>query len=87
MDDAARVFEAERARRLVVSQNPYRRVYETAGADIEATKLKTCAKCGGELLLGQVRDRETGTLKWRNFARQPVERGGLRFYLRHSCPR
>lgn len=70
-----------------MSPNPYQRPFETPGADIEATKLKTCGKCGGELILGQVRDRNTGTLKWRNFARKPVERGGLRYYLRHSCPR
>lgn len=59
---------------------------ETAGADIEDAKSKVCGRCKAPLLLGLVRN-AAGTLKHRNFDAKPIERGGLRYYLAHYCPR
>jgi hypothetical protein len=58
---------------------------ETPGADIHESRASKCRKCGGDLLLGLVRNAK-GTLRWRNFDAKPNERGGLRYYLRHICP-
>jgi hypothetical protein len=59
---------------------------ETAGADMEQAKSKTCGRCKAPLVLAMVRN-AAGTLKWRNFDAKAIERDGRRFYLAHYCPR
>lgn len=46
-----------------------------------------CRTCKEAVLVAQVRDRDTGTLKWRNFDPKAVEVGVHRLYRRHWCPR
>ncbi len=55
---------------------------ETAGADIERYKTRTC-KCGAPLLDALIR----GASKWRTLNAVPAERNGLRYYSRHACER
>jgi hypothetical protein len=56
----------------------------TPGASISNAKHDHVCRCGQVVMLGQVYD-HTGTLKWRNFERQPVERYPHRYYRRHFC--
>lgn len=57
----------------------------TPGVSISNAKHgHVCASCGSTVLLGQVRD-QTGTLKWRNFEREPIEKGPHNYYRRHFC--
>lgn len=58
----------------------------TAGRDISDSKRHVCSTCKADVLLGRVRD-QTGTLRWRNFERKPIERGPHNYYRRHFCPR
>lgn len=59
----------------------------TPGADISDAKHNhKCGGCKATVILGRVRD-AVGTLKWRNFESEPIERNGLRYYRRHFCPR
>lgn len=58
---------------------------ETAGADFVETRTGQCKKCRGALLVGLLRN-DKATLRWRNFDAKPIERGGLRYYMRHVCP-
>lgn len=63
------------------------RLSEYAGANfIQVKPPGKCRRCLCEVLpaLYQYADK---SLKWHNFARQPIERNGRRFYLRHACPR
>ena len=59
---------------------------ETPGADFEASRPGICKRCKGALLVAMIRN-EKATLRWRNFDAKPNERGGLRYYVRHFCPR
>ncbi len=58
----------------------------TPGALIENAKHDHVCRCGKPVMLGQVRD-STGTLKWRNFERKPIEQYPHRYYERHFCPK
>jgi hypothetical protein len=55
-----------------------------AGADLVESKSGECKQCTAGLLVGLVRV-EGGTLRWRNFDATPIERNGLRVYVRHRC--
>lgn len=46
-----------------------------------------CATCKSAVLVAQVRDPHTSTVKWKNFDRTPIESGAHRVYRRHLCPR
>lgn len=61
----------------------------TPGVSLLAVKkgVNKCGNCAGAVLVGQIKDPDTATLKWRNFEAAPIERGGLRYYRRHYCPR
>jgi len=61
---------------------------EVPGADfLEVKPIKNCAHCSAQVITAKVRNSSDGTVKWRNFNAQPIERGGLRVYLRHIHPR
>lgn len=61
---------------------------ETAGANfLELKPPKACTGCAQQVFAALVRQTSTGTLKWHNYDRQPIERGGQRVYTRHVCPR
>lgn len=60
----------------------------TPGPSFLAVKKGThhCRKCKAQVLVAQLRDKATSTVRWRNFEPKPVEMGAHRLYRRHFCP-